>query len=135
MDDLDASAGYGLQGPVVDAKGKLEYGRLIQLINSIRKYGYDRVLAREDVTVTVIKRDDEYRFCIGHGQHRVAVLAALGYTEIPVSLLDVIYLGEVEYWPRVYRGIWSKSQAITYTNHLFDFDGRRWAANLGLLDV
>ncbi|MDQ2076183.1 hypothetical protein [Marinimicrobium sp. ABcell2] len=130
--DLTASSGYGLHGPVSPKKGQIEYARIVRTAKSIRKHGFDRAKAGEDITVAAIEREGEYRFCIIHGQHRVAALAALGYEHVPVSLSRMLFLSEVEHWPQVYRGIWSRSEAVEYVNHLFDFKPYPWARAKGL---
>jgi hypothetical protein len=132
--DLSASAGYGLHGPVSPKKGQIEYTRIVRTTKSIRRYGFDRARAEEDITVTAIERGDDYRFCIIHGQHRAAVLAALGYQHVPVSLMRTVFISEVEHWPQVYRGIWAQAEAETYVNHLFDFDSHAWAQEKGLVE-
>ncbi|MDQ2076182.1 hypothetical protein [Marinimicrobium sp. ABcell2] len=130
---LDASSGYGLHGPVSPEKAEIEYRRIVRIAESISKHGFDRAKAGEDVTVTAVERGGEYRFCISHGQHRVAVLAALGHEEVPVSLIRVVSLNEVNHWPQVYRGVWSKAEAEAYIDHLFEFDAHQWAAARGLV--
>lgn len=128
--DMSEMAGYGLQGPVSREKGHLEYQRLISVLESIQKYGYDR--SRGDVTVQVLKRGDEFRFRVVHGHHRMAALAALGYEAIPAIPRMVVDASEVEHWPQVYRGVWTSEEALAYFNHHFDFDSRQWAEERGL---
>lgn len=131
---LDASGGYGLQGPVSLTKAEIEYARIVELADSIKRHGFDRSRAEEDITVAAIERDGEHRFCISHGQHRAAVLAALGHERVPVSFIRLVSLSEAQHWPQVYRGIWSLAQAQTYVNHLFDFDAYAWARARGLAE-
>lgn len=131
---LDASFGYGLQGPVSHEKAEIEYSRIVKLTESIKRYGFDRTRAEEDITVTAVERDGEHRFCIAHGQHRAAVLAALGYEHVPVSFIRLVSLSEAQHWPQVYRGTWSLTQAQAYVNHLFDFDAYAWARARGLVE-
>lgn len=131
-DKIDASDGYGLHGPVSDRKGKLEYMRLTKVLNSVHKHGYNRLLAADDPTVMVIERDGDHRFCIAHGQHRVAVMAALGYEYLPVAIKSFSRASEMGHWPQVYRGVWSADETTPYIRHLFEFDSRNWAQKLGL---
>src|SRR5690625_7432423 len=83
---LDPSSGYGLHGPVSPEKGQIEYARIVGVTDSIKRHGFDRSLADEDITVTALERDGQYRFCIVHCQHRAEVLAEQDYGHIPVSL-------------------------------------------------
>lgn len=123
--------GYGLQGPVSEAKGALEYKRLLDLRDSIREAGYLR--DRGDITAMILKRGAEYRFRIAHGQHRAAVLAHLGHNSLIIDPTMLIERDEVEHWPQVYRGNWSRPEALEYFDHLFDFDARGWARAKGLV--
>ena len=131
---LDASFGYGLQGPISPEKADIEYARIAQLTDSIQRRGFDRTRGEEDITVTAVERDGEYRFCIAHGQHRAAVLSALGHNEVPVTFIRLVHLSEAEHWPQVYRGTWSEAQAHAYVNYLFDFDAYAWARARGLAE-
>ncbi|MGQ9424482.1 hypothetical protein ACXYTJ_00860 [Gilvimarinus sp. F26214L] len=132
-EDVHANEGYGLHGPVSPRKGQIEYNRLVRTLRSVVLRGYDRRLSGEDVTVVAVERGGDYRCCIAHGQHRVAVLAALGYQFIPVIINKVARVSEAAHWTQVYRGTWTEEQARTYVNHLFTFDGYRWAAERGLV--
>lgn len=127
---LGVEGGYGLQGPVTLAKGCIEYVRLLEVLQSIRKSGFDR--SKGDVTGQVLKRGDEYRFRIVHGHHRAAALAALGHDSVAIQPKMLLASDEVAHWPQVYRGLWAPAQAETYFNHHFDFDSRAWAQKLGM---
>ena len=127
---LGVEHGYSLHGPVSAVKGALEYQRLVELLESIQVGGYDRT--RGDITAQVLKRGPEYRFRILHGQHRVAVLAHLGYRNVAVVPQMLVLPEEVEHWPQVHRGVWNTDEALRYFNHHFDFDSHGWATRLGL---
>lgn len=128
--ELGVADGYGLHGPVSDRKGRLEYKRLTDLLESVEREGF-----RPDgdhIAVQILKRGEDLRFWIAHGYHRTAVLSALGYASFPATprmLIDVQY---VDHWPQVYQGTWTKDQALAYFNHCFDFDARAWAQARGL---
>ena len=122
--------GYSLHGPVSGVKGALEYRRLVELLESIQRHGYDR--SRGDITAQVLKRGDEYRFRILHGQHRAAVLAHLGYASIIVVPQLLVHREEAPHWPQVRRGVWSTEEALAYFDHHFDFGARAWAQSVGL---
>lgn len=122
---LGSSAGYGLHGPISKEKGQLEYDRLVNLVDSIRKKGYSR--SAGDVTVHVLQRADRFRYVILHGHHRAAVLAALGHDSIPAIPEVLVDSRYADHWPAVYRQEWSKEEALAYFSHLFDFDSLAWA--------
>lgn len=127
---LGVDAGYGLQGPVLPEKGRIEYQRLARVLNSIRQHGYDR--SKGDITAQILKRGETYRFRIVHGHHRAAALAALGHEHLPIQPKMLLDRTESAHWPQVYRGAWSQAQAETFFDHHFDFDSRAWAARLSL---
>lgn len=123
---LPANSGYGLHGPVSQAKGQIEYLRLLNLFQTIKNVGYKRN-KYGDVTAIAIQCQDDYRFCIMHGQHRAAVATALNIHSIPIRITKILYYGEIEHWPQVYRGVWKEDTAKKYVEHLFNFDSRAWA--------
>lgn len=125
--------GHGLHGPVTARQGQLEYQRLIQTFHSIQHHGYDRRIPGHDMNVVALEHKGRYRFCIGHGRHRVPALAVLGYQTVPVSITRVIHSSEIVHWPQVYRKRWTQEEALDYIEHLFTFDARAWAARRNLL--
>lgn len=130
---LERTDGYGLHGPVSFQSGEAEYRRLLRTLNSIRRHGYDRRISRNDVTVVALEHEGRYRFCIIRGQHRIPVLAVLGYQAVPVSITRVMHSSEVAHWPQVYRKQWTAQEALAYIEHLFTFDARSWAESRGLI--
>jgi len=77
------------------------------------KYGY--------VTAEIFIADNELRWKPGsEGNHRVAVAAALGIKTIPVLITKIIRLKELEYWPNVINGCFSKEQARKIFYNIFD---------------
>lgn len=130
--ELDAREGYGLHGPVSEIKGEIEFHRLIKIYESIKASGYDRTQGDGDVTVIGIEYNGQFRFCVMHGQHRVAAVAALGLKAVPVNITNVVHYSEICHWPQVYRDYWSERQAQKFIEHLFIFDSRAWAREKGL---
>lgn len=124
--------GYGLQGPVSNKKGELEYDRLLGVVNSIQQHGYKRGV--DEITVQILKRGEDFRYLVFHGQHRVAAMAAIEQETIPATPLLIVDSQYVEHWPQVYKGMWSQENALQYFNHLFDFDSKQWARELGLVN-
>jgi len=132
MSELTIDAdGYGLHGPVSEKKGEIEHKRLISVFNSIRCHGYDRTSG--DITVQVLKRDGDFRYRVTHGYHRAAALTCLGFDSLPAVPVALIQPEEVDHWPQVYRGVWTKKQALKYFNHHFDFEPGNWASQHNLI--
>ena len=127
------SHGFTDFGPVSDELGRMEYKRLTNIYNRIKQEGYNR--EKGDVGVMVLQRNDEYRYLVtGNGYHRMAVMSSLGFEKVPATFnrLWILSAGDVDYWPQVISGVWSREAATRYFNHLFDFDSRAWAVELGL---
>lgn len=133
--DLDfREHGIGYFGPTHPAKGEMEFARLTGIHDRLVSAGYDRRYG--DINVRALKRGDELRFIVdGGGYHRAAALAAAGHTDMPATFVEpvVIAVEDVDSWPQVQRGTWSRDDAARYFHHLFDFDGREWARQRGLL--
>lgn len=132
LPELEASEGYGLHGPVSQRKGEIEFRRLVGIYRSIRANGYDRTHVDGDVTAICIEYNGDYRFCVMHGQHRVAAATALGFRTLPVNITKVVHYEEISHWPQVYRGFWSENEAQSFIKHLFSFDSKAWAIERGL---
>jgi hypothetical protein len=127
------ATGINKMGPVSMEKGRLEYRRLATLADSIKAKGYQRSRVM-DVEAVALRQCGEQRYIIASGFHRSAVLAALGYTSIPVLLkprividLDLILAG-----PAVRKGYWKAEEAAIYLDYLFNEKGGIRARALGL---
>jgi len=127
-----SSDGNKSHGPVSTEKGRMEFKRLTDVFESINNEGYDSRFGYPHFRI--LKRGDEYLFNPVRGKHRTAATAALGYDKIPAVYYraSVVDISMVEYWPQVRRGVWSRDQAISYVDHLFDFDSRSWAKKRNL---
>ncbi len=56
----------------------------------------------------------------GEGNHRLAVAAALGIKKIPVIVTKIVRLEDIEYWPNVERGLFTKDQATKVFYSVFN---------------
>ncbi len=103
----DEPEGCKLFGPVNRAKGELELHRLIDLTDSVVAWGYHRHPGRGgDIGGTVLLDDDgTWSVQVGRGEHRAAVLAALGRSHLPIRLSrPPLRLADIKYWPQVAAG-------------------------------
>lgn len=126
--------GWAFFGPTHPDKGALEFKRLINLYKSLAEYGYDN--SKGCIGVSVLKRGSDHIYLVGGGgYHRIAVMAAMGFQTVPAKFHrnSIIDVDDVNIWPNVRNGIWSEQQARDYVDHLFEFDSRRWAGELGFL--
>ncbi|MFU8815174.1 MAG: hypothetical protein ACNA7W_07500 [Pseudomonadales bacterium] len=125
---LDLSHGMGLFGPTHPEKGRLEFERLISIYRILKARGYDRSFG--DICVVPVKRRNDLRFIVyGGGFHRACALAALGHEHLPARFLHpfVVDVADVDFWPQVRNGTWSREEASAYVDYLFDFDCAAWA--------
>jgi hypothetical protein len=135
LDDYDFDKfGFKHHGPVDSRLGRIEWQRLVRVAESVQQQGFKRELGQ--IRVILIKRGHDARFMInGGGLHRIAAMRALGETSVPATFMHpwIVDVKDVEKWPRVRQVMWSAEQATRYVDHLFDFDARSWARDLGIL--
>lgn len=127
--------GYSLErhgvayfGPASLEVSDLEQRRLRSVRASISSGGYDR--RKGDCHVYLVRRGADFRaVATGGGRHRTSAMAALGHRFIPAQFHQPVAVDtrDVNEWPQVRSGIWSQRAALSYVDHLFDFDARRWA--------
>lgn len=114
---ISADAGDGLSGPVKSDKAELEFKRLVDVAESIRRYGYRRSdFSDGDLRGHVlIDSFGDYVIQIRPGQHRIAALAYLGFETVPVRLWRINFYREteVDFWPQVRQGRVSVEDALS----------------------
>lgn len=107
---------HGVQqfGPVSPEKLKLEAARLERIRAALARDGY---LPRHGFPTGyfLVGEDGDWAMHVHKGQHRVAAMADLGYTEMPVQMSPtrkrVIRLSESARWPGVRDGRMSEAEA------------------------
>ncbi len=125
-------------GPVSEMKGELELQRLKNTYYSIfskghlpDKFGF--------ISGYFLKFKNDYRFIILDGNHRTAVLSAMGYDEIPVIFQSgfprVIDYNDLENLPHIKSGLLSEKLAKQIFLSYFEKNGSiNKAKKLGLLE-
>lgn len=118
------ASGSPLFGPLSQTAGEAEWRRLRGRVKSIQEYGYQpKLFARGLIRVTLLRCGGEQRYLVAHGQHRAAVLAAMGYERINVGVhvSDPPVVDEVEahLWPHVRSGFLSQEQAVAMLRRYF----------------
>lgn len=124
---LNDSHGHQAYGPVSAKKVSLEAKRLRTILESISKHGYVPEsfdgYPRGSLLINDINSPATQRFLISGGQHRVATLSYLGYLEVlitfEVAVPREIRISEIETWPGVTSGIFSKELASIIFNSYF----------------
>jgi hypothetical protein len=130
---LGIDHGVSYFGPCSVAKVNLEYRRLTEITESIRRNGYhpDR-----PIRGFLMRREGELRFFVRGGKHRAAALAFLGARSLPVKLISgwplVVDRTDASRWPLVQDGRLTKEVAERIFDRYFDFDGSQQARRLGI---
>jgi len=90
---LGTEHGVSYFGPATPEKVALEIERLEAVRRSIERVGYQPTRQTGSINGHLLVSGGQYRFFVRGGKHRAAVLAALGWTHIPVRFRPT--------WPRL----------------------------------
>lgn len=112
-------------GPVSTGKVRLEFQRLTKIYESIKNNGYQRSDEPDgDIAGVLLLKDNDFRVVIQKGHHRIAALAALGYSDVPVriglSQIKFINVASVEEWPGVRSSIFTPREASQIFNRIYN---------------
>lgn len=113
--ELTIENGWKLCGPVDQAFLDMKTDRLHSLYQSIKTHGYIRndEIGGDIRTIVLVDDDDRWRWLqCGGGFHRAAVCSALGYQTLPVRVWRVIFRRDVDIWPGVANGLYSRTAAL-----------------------
>ncbi len=123
------------RGPTPDEYGSRHLQRCLDVYKSLTKDGYqpdDRPVAGYLLT-----RDGDYRFVVGHGNHRLAAMRLYGFTSLEVALRlnhpAVIAEERLPRWTGERGGLLEPAEAKAVFDRFFVDDSRERAAALGLL--
>lgn len=113
--------GWTYAGPVSTDKIKAETKRFISIYESILINGYSRNSSEDgDIKITaLIDNNKDWRWFPTSGIHRCYVLTALGYTEFIARVNLIIVEDEVDYYPHVVDGFYTKTEALKIFNQIF----------------
>lgn len=101
-----------------DEKVKIETERLMQIFHRIKTNGFKPQFP-DSLGCFVLINGENYKWFVQGGQHRAAVLSALGYEKIPVHVRQIIRREEVVYWPHVLSGLFSQEKALKVFDEMF----------------
>ena len=126
-------------GPKTDSFIKNQISRTVLIHKKLASEGY-----QPDNNVDgyikghFLKKNNDYRFLISGGQHRIASLGVLGYDKIQVKVYHkwerVIDVENVQSWSRVRDGKYDKRAAVTIFNSYFTNTGQEKAKKLNLIN-
>jgi hypothetical protein len=119
-ESLTIESGWHFWGPVTAAKLQVETRRLTDLLSSLLANGFVRHDGQDgDVCAVLLIQDSDLRWQVLGGEHRAAACSALGHTVIPVRVLQVVSRGDVDLWPGVVRGDFSREAALMVFDSVF----------------
>jgi len=120
--DLAIGEGWRNFGPVSEEVLDLEVNRLHSLMLSIEKNG----VLRDDSeggdigAIVLMKEDDDFCWMVEWGgQHRAAAISAMGYESVSIRVWQVIERKDVNLWPNVQSGLYSKDAALKIFDKIF----------------
>jgi hypothetical protein len=124
-------------GPNVVIHGRDHLERILQTHRSIRDSGYRPGDFADGVPTGYLLVDGEdYRVVVGHGNHRMAALTALGVERVPIRLRlphpPVIAREDLRRWTVSGGGLYSDEEATALFDSYFADDGLERARALGL---
>jgi hypothetical protein len=119
---LGENDGWAWCGPVSNEKLDIETNRLHKVYKSIQDKGYLRHNSSDgDICgVALVNSAKQWRWQARAGQHRIAVLSALGHSTIPIRIIKIVKRDEVENWPNVVSGVFSKKIALKIFDNIFE---------------
>ncbi|SFR49279.1 hypothetical protein [Thiomicrospira sp. ALE5] len=96
----------------------LEVERIYMLMRSIKDKGfiYD---SSNLVSVRVLVSGGEYVWRTRGGMHRAAILAAMDWKRLPVTVSQIINRDDVMHWPTLNKGLYSKDVALKVFDRVF----------------
>lgn len=132
-----AESGMNVKGVSSDQIMKIDHSeshanQFFSLKCSIQKDGYKPNFSFDVPTATLFKVDDDWRWMVGgNGNHRIELLASLGYTETKVRVTALVDRRYAAFWPNVVRGYFTKEEALLIFDSIFEGKGVRSAASAG----
>ena len=118
---LTISDGWSWSGPVSPEKLDLEATRLTRTLRAIKKRGYRRHDGFDgDIrAIVLVNANGDWVWQSYAGQHRAAVLSALGVQQVPVRVSGLVREHDVLTWPQVTNGLYTADQAIDIFHRVF----------------
>ena len=119
---MNVERGWSWLGPTSNEKARLEAKRLISILKSVSKEGYQRKDSPDgDIIVNILlKNEHEWVWQARTGQHRAAVLGSLNFRNVPVRVMKFVRRDEVNYWPNVLNGLYTVNHALKIFDMIFE---------------
>lgn len=124
------------RGPTNHEFGARHLYRVVTAYESFREHGYRPELFDSGfVTGYFLTRGDDYRFVVGHGNHRLAALSVLGERNVTVTLRPthppVVDASALHRWTTPHGGLFEPHESRALHDRFFAEDSVSRASNLG----
>jgi tetratricopeptide (TPR) repeat protein len=136
----DKTAEHYFFGPYPAAAGKAEMKKLLNHYQLAKESDYHPAAFNDGyIRGYLLKTENDYRFVVCEGHHRMAALAALGHTRIRCKLLDekgfpgLVSLQAITKWPYVKNKVYTQDAAKTVFYTFFNNNGSERAIGASLL--
>jgi hypothetical protein len=110
-------------GAISRKRIEMEFRWLENAFNSIKVHGFCPERFKSIIlTRKLVRTDGDSIYLVLDGNHRVSALIALGIIEVPVRFLRIatVHESDVESWPFVRNGTYSKDDALAVFRVYFD---------------
>lgn len=119
--------GNHFHGPNTEEFGESEFKRLVKVYNTMKNIGYYPEMFTDGyITGYLLLKENDYRFVVTEGQHRVAALAALGYNEIVCRFNQrdvypqIVKFEGLKKWRQVANGFFNRPLATKIFERFFE---------------
>ncbi len=126
-------------GPNSDRFGREELVRIRNAYLMIKDGYHPELYPDGFIKGYILKKGSRLRFVISEGQHRIAALAHFGYETVTCmfdtmpAINKVVDLDEIDSWPLVKNGLYSREVAAKVFDAYMNADGKSKAQRLGLI--
>jgi hypothetical protein len=125
------------RGPMPAEEVAVHLNRLVAIHTSLAEHGYrPSSFGSRFVTGYFLTSGDQYRFVVGHGNHRVAAMSLLGHREMRVTFRKshppVVAEERLHLWTTAHGGLLEPHEVRAVFDRFFRDDSRERAAALGL---
>jgi hypothetical protein len=112
--DAGVEEGWAWTGPANPEKVNIESRRLKNILDSIKKKGYQRHSGMGgDIAVYIFMGTDE-KWCwqVKTGQHRATAVSVLEYRNVALRVIKILRREDVDCWPNVQNGLFTTQEAL-----------------------
>lgn len=125
-------------GPNSQSFGEKQYQKLIHTYELLSMHGYHPEIFPDGyITGYLLIKDDDYRFIVLEGQHRIAALSLMGVEKITCKFTKerphIVDFRDSEKWSQVKNGLYRRSVAERVFTKFFQENGREKARHLGII--